>query len=100
MSFARRASATATLVKLTLSLECVGLAALIAAPGAQALIVRRHEQCIYVCDCCSRRVGDWCVSFVRDNLAYTAVAGARPTLCASNGSAPAALWRVHRGSLE
>src|SRR5258705_7616843 len=70
-SFARQASATAVLMKLTLSLRCVGSAALTAAPGAPALIVRRHERCIYVWDCCSRRLGDWSVSFIRDNLAYT-----------------------------
>jgi hypothetical protein len=59
MVFARLANAE----KLTRSLQCVGLAALIAALGAPALIARRHERCIYVWDCCSRRLGDQCVSF-------------------------------------
>jgi hypothetical protein len=81
-------------VKLTRWLQCVPSATLVVPGGAKALIVRRHERCIYVSDCCSGRLS------IRDNLAYTAHEGARPTLCSSNGCAPPALWRVQRGSLE
>src|SRR5258706_13726888 len=61
---------------------------------------RRHEQCLYVRYRCSRWLSGWCISFFRDDLAYTALARACRPLCPGNDSPGASLWRVHRRSFE